>query len=503
METNTAVQVTKKSRSRAAPTKKVAVEPEEMMVDVHTSKKKKSSKEKHHKKSKKSNKMEIDTPQQQLPAKKRKAVEIATSTPEKKTLDVHTPEKTQQWLEMLNLRGDLKQLQTLKTHQPDRFSKLLSLMNDTPKGFIYSYLVKTPLGRMFWFDAKEDKFKSVRDDLNLIRLRDYDKENSLNIFATVHALSTPQRTEVFEFLGITEAESATVNAEQWLFALIETNIIIQKPDKPDYTQCVEPCLLHDVAARQTFWLSSVGGKFRLRTVIVSRARQITAKNIDAEYVILSAKRLEIAAYLKKVTSSSSASKELNTPPKKKKKKEKAEPVEEVLVQPVEKKKRTAQPAKVKVLSKEKAAKVAALEKQEQELLEQQRLKENMSAVLHQKLAELEEAESDKSTPTSESESYSFTDEEDAKGPKIPPKAALLEDARNKQILTQTPKVPAPNAKSIEMNKIMEEARRSFKFLNAQVNPKIDYFRANCGPGTNTTATTTTTPIAAAATVAQG
>lgn len=263
------------------------------------------------KKKKNSKKMDIDVPTAAAPeSKKRKVDAAALDNPEegekKASPDLNTPARIFEWLQLLSIKVDEKALRTLKAQNEQDFNELAKMMTDpSEKGLIYQFSVKTPIGRMFWYSDQANAFKNVAMHHNVVRLTQYAKEASLNVDDCIKQLSDAQRKTVLQCLGVTETGADSLKTSQWLFALIETNVLERSNEKCDYKQCMEPYLLHDTMTKHSYWLGSKDGKAKLGRIVLSRTRAVTDKNIDSEYGALLKKRTEIIDFLKKALGSSS------------------------------------------------------------------------------------------------------------------------------------------------------------------------------------------------------
>ena len=464
-------------------------EVETMDVDVVTPKKKKSSSKK-----KKSVRHEEEVA---TPTKKRKAPEmivktpppvirspvvVATPTRTPVKVDTTTPVKVVEWLEMIDIAVSEKHMTALRREKPALFRQLVYVMtNEASRGFIFSYLILTPIGRMFFYAQEDGIFKSVHDEFNIVRLTQYDKEADVKITELVKALTAEQRAAALALLGVTEEKAEGVTPGSWLFALIENNVLERRKEKPDYKQNAEPCIVHDVAKKESFFMCSKLGKSRLQSVIiVSRARAITEKNIEAEYALLDKKRADIEAEVNFL---------FGTP---------------VVHQQPKKKKKQPHPyaSERKKLSKsEKIAAKAELEAalQAEERTLEEKVKHDVQTILAKQLAELPPS----SDSDSEAFSFSEEEEEEEENPKKKQKkekkaveeveakpldsiaiakAALLANMEKKKRLGHIP-VIAPNAitlaKSLEVKRNIEDACKTMRIISDRVAPEIAWFRENC------------------------
>lgn len=442
---------------------------------------------------KKSSSSSSKKPEASPPSKKRKAdseecvvttvalnATAKAAVEKKKMIDQNTPEKMLEWLSILGIRCDDKQLRAIKVHHNDMYQELFRIAtNEQAKGLIYAYSVTTPIGRMFWYSPEEKVFKSAHSHLNLIRLKKYEKEALLNITTIKEGLTGEQRQKALACLGIVVAQDEedageTLKPEQWLFALIESGVLRRHSEKPDYKEKVEHCLLHDTEAKQTYWTGSKACKSKLNRIVVSRERAVTEKNIDAEYTRLLAKRTEIVTHLKKALTATTSflqqqqqpSATLSTPA----------PIKKVKVPDavVEKKQKPVAPLK-KAVPKVPVTATAAAAKPRKERDEDS---ESTSTSSSFSLSDDDVVEEPIKEPVRKEEEEEEEEEEEM----CEDKARLLETIRRKQALGHkqtTDPMASSLATSLQVSRNIEHCRKRQKLLQDDVEPEIKWFREEC------------------------
>lgn len=412
-------------------------------ADAHKTKKVKKSKSKAEepvtKKSKK--KKSVEVPVVVAVTKKRKADDSDSVA---KAQELNVPKKMAEWLELLRIRCDEKQLKMLELHCPAMYHELFKIAShESAKGFFFGFIAKSPIGRMFWYSAEEKVFKSVHSHANVIQLVKHPKEASLNLASLKEQLTADQRKAVYECLGVAEADADSIISDRWLFALIETGVIEKVAGKPDYKQAAESCLLYDAALKTASWLPSKTGKLALKHIVVSRERAVTEKNIDAEFQRLLKKRAEIAAHLKKALTTS-AEMAASLPP----------------ILPLLAKKKKHEEVEIKKTKKiKKKAPVVAVEE-----------------------AKVESVASSQSFSLSSSEEEDDASQSSEEQPMSKDKAQLLEIINREKIIDPSLPVTAKTtsvATSLEVSRSIEHCRKRQKLLHDDLEPEIKWFRTEC------------------------
>lgn len=413
---------TKKSRSSSSKTSKKAT--------TEKAKKSKSKADEKNKKKKKKNKA-VEMAATVIATKKRKA-DDGDSVAKAQQLEV--PKKMAEWLELLQIRCDEKQLKMLELHCPAMYHELFKIAShETAKGFFFGFIAKSPIGRMFWYSPEEKVFKSVHSHASVIQLVKYQKEASLNLASLKEQLTVEQRKTVYECLGVEEDQADTIAGDRWLYALAETGVIEKVAGKPDYKQAAESCLLYDPLLKTASWLPSKSGKLALGRIVVSRERAVTEKNIDAEFQRLLKKRAEIATHLKKALATS-AEMAASLPP----------------IVPLLAKKKKLEEVEVKKTKKK-------------------------------KLVVVEEAKLE-SLSSSQSFSLSEDEEEEEEQPMSKDKAQLFKIINRKKVidpsLPVSPKTTSV-ATSLEVSRNIEHCRKRQKLIHDDLEPEIKWFRTEC------------------------
>lgn len=450
-------------------------------------------------------------------------------------------ERVVERLGMLHIKIDEKQLTMLKQTLPHLYQELVEIMNvSTVRGVIFNFMCTTPISRIFTYSDSDKTFHSIfYEKHDLVTLVDYDLEKSLDVAKTVSELSAEDRAEALAYLreGEENFDEENVQSEQWLNALIHLNIVEISPTKPEHHDKAENCLLHYATFKKTYWLSSATGRARLGRAVTTRYREVEnqEKNRVAAETLL-AKRAELIAFAERyikplsVGSVAAVSKRgaavVATPPKKKKKAvvEEEEEEEAIMITPPKKKKATPPRPKKKVVVEEEeedeeeevaplpkkkktsttnnknnnnnrkvlpAVKDVVMQDESQEKKPtktlEQKVKENVSLVLTQKLPQKEKvasysSSSSESSSTSE-DIFSFSDEEE-KGREMYSADTLyaVQQIKKKQKLGLCKPNPDPNAtsllKTIEVKKNIEDSIKFRKVILDQhhSHPDVSWFR---------------------------
>ena len=416
---------TKKSRSSSSSSSKTSKK-----ATTEKAKKSKSKSDEKNKKKKKNKAVEVVAAV--VATKKRKA-DDGDSVAKAQQLEV--PKKMAEWLELLQIRCDEKQLKMLELHCPAMYHELFKIAShETAKGFFFGFIAKSPIGRMFWYSPEEKVFKSVHSHANVIQLVKYQKEASLNLASMKEQLTAEQRKAVYECLVVEEDQADTIAGDRWLYALVETGVIEKVAGKPDYKQAAESCILYDPLLKTASWLPSKSGKLALGRIVVSRERAVTEKNIDAEFQRLLKKRAEIASHLKKALATS-AEMAASLPP----------------IVPLLTKKKKHEEVEVK---KTKKKKVVVVEE-----------------------AKVESLSSSQSFSLSEDE-----EEEEEEQPMSKDKARLIEIINREKVidpsLPVSPKTTSV-ATSLEVSRNIEHCRKRQKLIHDDLEPEIKWFRTEC------------------------
>ena len=448
-------------------------------------------------------------------------------------------EKVTEELTKLYVPFDSSKLGKLRRHDIKCYEELVEIMSEQKlKGLIYAYSVKTPVGRIFSYEPKERKFKSLHREHNLITLAKYTEEGLLSLTEIQKTLSDAQRKSLLEAVGITGSDLVT--PENWLYAFIEGGIIVHNTTKPLTTQSTGAILFHDVNKKQTFWLTSTKGKERFARAIVTRTRTIHDSNMENELTNLLAKRKEIIRFLEKneclATATTTTTVSLSVengndtmiitttpiPPQPSKKKasralapdttifddhgERKKPTAPVPT-PSKKKKAAATttptPSKKKPEPKPRAKKQKIEHVAEKEEEMPVRTQSKISQLMREKLNALafsseddsdesleekkkkndEEEEGEGSSGSSSSQSTSESSEDSEESIDRKKEAQLKAAVMKKQQKAGYKPNTDPNAtsitKSLEVKRNLDEALKHKKVMDDLLEPEIRYFRTNC------------------------
>jgi len=430
---------------------------------------KKASKEKRDSKKKKHSKATPVLPE--VNKKKRKAVPAELSEEEQVSkkatnIDAAPLDKVLSELRKLCIPVDDSKLGKLKRQHAATYDELVELMGSPKtKGLIFTFSVKTPIGRIFWYVAKERKFFSLRNEHNLIKLVDYANEKSLNVVEIQKSLTDSQRKACLDCLKASESD--LVPAERWLYALIETGIIKREAEKPHSTQAAEAVLFHDDARKQTLWLGSTKAKEIFPLAIVTRARTITENNIEAELKNLYDKRKAISNFIESHDCLVTATLVTLSEPLNKSRATELVPAKTAF----DIHKEHEEPKKKAVKSAKPPAKKRKTEKPSQAQVTSASSEEE--AIKPKKPVKKQRLPSSSSSSSSESEDSQPCSKAEARL-----KAQLMKKHKG-QIKSSTEPNATTIAKSLEVKRNIDEALKHKKVIDDLADPEIRFFRTTC------------------------